>query len=80
MDLGFITHTVHANARLVYLVVSSWDNGRLDFFGPPSTGVYPPGPAWISVIIGGVPSKMFKVMVGDGRGPEVNMDAISGTL
>jgi hypothetical protein len=38
--------------------------------------VYPPGPAWLFVIVDGVPSEAVKVMVGEGRSPPVDQGAI----
>ena len=77
MDLGFVTHAVHSNSRLVSLVAELGEDGRtLTITGPPNGGVYPPGPGWLCVIAGDVPSRAVKVMVGDGQGPPVDHDAI----
>ena len=77
MDFGFVTHAVHANSRLVYLVAELGEDGHtLAITGPPNGGVYPPGPGWLCVIAGNVPSMAVKVMVGDGQGPPVDHDAI----
>jgi hypothetical protein len=73
MDLGFVTHAVHANSRLVYLSSSLFSDGHsLQITGPPRPAVYPPGPGWIYVIVDGVPSVGFQVMVGTGNGPPVD--------
>lgn len=76
MDLGFITHGVHMNARLVELKWSlSNTTGVLTITAPPSGKVYPPGPAWLFVVIDGIPSTSRKVLVGDGSSPLVDRDA-----
>lgn len=75
MDLGFVTHAVHANSRLVYLVIPELENGILTVRGPPNGNIYPPGPAWIFVIADGTPSEGKKVMIGNGEGPPVDPDA-----
>jgi hypothetical protein len=70
MDLGSVTHAVHANSRLVYLRTSCTAS-TLTITGPPNGRVYPPGPGWLFIIIDGVPSPAVKVLVGDGKGPDV---------
>ena len=75
MDFGYVTHAVHANSRLVYLV-SSVSNGEVTVTGPPDGNIYPPGPGWLMVVADGVPSEAVKVMIGDGRSPEVNKAAL----
>lgn len=78
MDLGYVTHAVHANSRLVYLVNSlETDQETLTVTGPPNANVYPPGPAWIYVVVDGVPSVGMKVMIGDGKGPDVDEAALN---
>ncbi|KAJ7157025.1 copper radical oxidase [Mycena crocata] len=70
MDFGFVTHAVHANSRLVYLVAAlSADGIKLTVTGPPNGMIYPPGPGWVFLVVDGVPSKALHVMVGDGRDP-----------
>jgi len=77
MDLGLVTHAVHHNSRLVYLVAELGDDGHtLTITGPPHSGIYPPGPGWLYVIAGDVPSTGVKIMVGDGAGPPVDQGAI----
>jgi len=76
MDLGYITHTVHANSRLVYLMFSIQGN-TLTVRGPPNEHIYPPGPGWIYVLVDGVPSVGKRVMVGNGEGPPVDQQAIN---
>ncbi|CAE6465995.1 unnamed protein product [Rhizoctonia solani] len=67
MDLGFVTHSVHMNSRLVELESKLASDGRtLTVFSPTSGTVYPPGPAWIYVLADGVPSIGKKLLVGNG--------------
>ncbi|KAG6910297.1 hypothetical protein DXG01_011694 [Tephrocybe rancida] len=79
MDLGFVTHASHANARLVYLECSRAGN-ILTIIGPPDGNIYPPGPGWIYLVVDGVPSVGVKVMVGDGNGPPVDKKAYENLL
>jgi hypothetical protein len=74
MDLGYVTHAVHANSRLVYLS-STLNDEILTIRGPPNGKVYPPGPGWLYVVVGGVPSVGIKLMVGDGLGPPSDEEA-----
>jgi hypothetical protein len=76
MDLGYVTHAVHANSRLVYLDIDAYEAGTLSVSGPPNEHIYPPGPGWLYVVIDGVPSVGVHVMVGDGKDPEVDIEAI----
>lgn len=77
MDLGFITHGIHMNARLVFLSMNmSPDRKSLVISGPINSRVYPPGPAWLYLVVDGVPSVGRKVMVGNGEGPPVDKAAI----
>lgn len=77
MDLGFVTHAVHANSRLVYLVAKQLDGQTLEVTGPPNANIYPPGPAWIYLVVDGIPSVGTKVMIGDGQGPAVDTEALN---
>nr|ABD61577.1 copper radical oxidase [Phanerodontia chrysosporium] len=79
MDFGYVTHAVHANSRYVELV-SSVDGDVVMCNGPPDGKIYPPGPGWLFVVANGIPSKGVKIMVGDGRSPEVNEAAIANVL
>lgn len=65
MDLGYATHGVHANSRLVYLVSSVIGDDEVRVSGPPSGEIYPPGPGWVYVVVDGIPSAGVKVMVGN---------------
>lgn len=78
MDLGFVTHAVHSNSRLVYLDVvrESTSGSTLCFKGPPHGGVYPPGPGFLYIVYKGTPSEGVKIMVGDGNGPPVDHGAL----
>ncbi|KAF8595713.1 hypothetical protein BDV93DRAFT_528472 [Ceratobasidium sp. AG-I] len=42
--------------------------------------IYPPGPAWLFIVVNGVPSVAQKVMVGDGSSPPVDQGAIDNML
>ena len=75
MDLGYVTHAVHSNTRMVFMKVSR-DGNTLSITSPPNGQVYPPGPGWLYVVVDGVPSKGSMVMVGDGRGPPVDEEAL----
>ena len=77
MDLGYVTHGTHANSRMVYLETLQRLDNLLIVTGPPNVNIYPPGPGWLYVVFDDVPSEGVKVMVGDGRGPPVNKDAIA---
>lgn len=77
MDLGYVTHAVHASSRLVYLVSSlSADRTTLTITGPPSGEVYPPGPGFVYVVLDDVPSEGMRLIVGDGKGPAVDHAAL----
>lgn len=80
IDLGFITHSIHMNSRLVSLTVNSISSGVLQVQGPPSTLIYSPGPAWLYLVNDGIPSVGKKVMVGVGNGPPVDEAAIASVL
>lgn len=75
MDLGYVTHAVHANSRMVYLSYQVED-GHLIVNGPPNENVYPPGPGWLYLVVGGVPSEGRKVMVGKGDAPPSDDQAL----
>ena len=77
MDLGYVTHAVHANSPLVYLVATlSDDKATLPITGPPSGEIYPPGPGFIYVVVDGVPSVGARILVGDGKSPVVDDDTL----
>lgn len=76
MDLGFSTHATHTNCRLVFLNIDRRDGNTLYFKGPLNGGLYPPGPAFLYVVEDGIPSEGVKIMVGDGRSPPVDHEAI----
>ncbi|KAJ7775159.1 copper radical oxidase [Mycena metata] len=81
MDYGYVTHAVHANSRLVYLVSRLSAAGtKITITAPPNSMVYPPGPGWLVVVVDEVPSKAQRVMVGDGKGPEVDEKALKNVL
>lgn len=68
MDLGFSTHSMHANTRLVYLDFTA-SADTLTIAAPPDAGIYPPGPGYIFVIYDGIPSKAAHTLIGDGKSP-----------
>ncbi|CCO36399.1 Galactose oxidase Short=GAO [Rhizoctonia solani AG-1 IB] len=81
MDLGFSTHGVHMDMRMVKLKCSLASNRKnLIITGPPNASIYPPGPAWLYVLSNGVPSKAQKVLIGTGASPPVNQGAIDNML
>ena len=82
MDLGFVTHSIHMNSRLVYLDfdVSPDSPNRLTVRSPPSNGIYPPGPGWLFLIVGDIWSVARQVMVGDGSSPLEDPGATANVL
>ncbi|KAJ7247284.1 glyoxal oxidase N-terminus-domain-containing protein [Mycena rebaudengoi] len=82
MDLGFATHGVHMDQRLVKLVcILSLDKRTLTVIAPPNNRVYPPGPAFLYVVTNtGVPSFGHKTLVGTGTSPPVDQAAIDNML
>ncbi|KAJ7648223.1 glyoxal oxidase N-terminus-domain-containing protein [Mycena polygramma] len=79
MDLGFATHGVHMDQRLVYLVSTlSADKKTLTVTAPPTAAHYPPGPAYLYVVTNtGAPSFGHKTLVGTGASPPVDEAAIA---
>ncbi|KAH8814716.1 glyoxal oxidase N-terminus-domain-containing protein [Flagelloscypha sp. PMI_526] len=78
IDLGFATHAVHMDHRMVTLQ-SSIDElqTQLTVTGPPSAGIYPPGPGFLYVVTNrGVPSVGKKLIIGTGASPPVDQAAI----
>ncbi|KAJ7065518.1 glyoxal oxidase N-terminus-domain-containing protein [Mycena amicta] len=82
MDLGFATHGVHMDQRLVYLTSTlSADKKTLTVHAPPSAPIYPPGPAYLYVVTNtGAPSFGHKTLVGTGASPPVDKAAIANLL
>ncbi len=78
MDLGFATHGVHMDQRMVKLVsVLSPDKRTLTVTGPPTPALYPPGPAFLYVVTDeGVPSFGHKTIVGTGAAPPFDATAL----
>ncbi|KAG0151464.1 hypothetical protein CROQUDRAFT_36925 [Cronartium quercuum f. sp. fusiforme G11] len=68
IDFGFITHGVHMNSRSVELKfeVAKAPNDLL-VLGPPKPEVYPPGYAWIFILINDIPSEGRRIMIGSGK-------------
>ncbi|KAJ7234913.1 hypothetical protein C8J57DRAFT_1531189 [Mycena rebaudengoi] len=79
MDLGFATHSVHMDQRLVYLTSTlSTDKKKLMVKAPPSGMIYPPGPAFLYVVTNtGSTSFGHKTIIGTGASPPVDHDAIA---
>jgi len=76
MDLGFATHGVHMDQRLVGLVSElSDDQTQLTVTGPPSPTIYSPGPAFMYLLVDGVPSFGSKLLIGTGAQPPFDEDA-----
>ncbi len=77
MDLGFATHGVHMDQRMLTLVSSlSSDKKTLAVTGPPTPALFPPGPAYLFVVTDeGVPSSGRKILVGTGAAPPNDADA-----
>lgn len=80
MDLGFATHGVHMDQRMVTLPSVKIGTKVVKFMGPPNPNVYPPGPAWLFLVVDGVPSIAQKIMIGDGQDPPVDQGAIDNML
>ncbi|KAJ7607955.1 glyoxal oxidase N-terminus-domain-containing protein [Roridomyces roridus] len=82
MDLGFQTHGVHMDQRLVQLVSTlSADKKTLTVHAPPTSSIYPPGPAYLYVVTNsGAPSFGHKTIVGTGASPPVDQAAIANML
>ncbi|KAJ7310945.1 glyoxal oxidase N-terminus-domain-containing protein [Mycena albidolilacea] len=82
MDLGFATHGVHMDQRLVQLVSTlSSDKKTLTVKAPPTGAIYPPGPAYLYVVTDtGAPSFGHKTIVGTGASPPVDQAAITNLL
>ncbi|KAF8211931.1 copper radical oxidase [Mycena galopus ATCC 62051] len=79
MDFGYVTHAVHANSRMVYLV-ATLAGTSLTITGPPNGNVYPPGPGWLVFVVNGVPSIAERLIVGDGKSPKVDKKAMESVL
>ncbi|KAK7440787.1 hypothetical protein VKT23_016864 [Stygiomarasmius scandens] len=81
MDLGFATHGVHMDQRLVGLVSElSDDRTQLTVTGPPSPTIYSPGPAFMYLLVNGVPSFGSKLLIGTGAQPPFDEDAFVNVL
>ncbi|QRW03583.1 glyoxal oxidase [Ceratobasidium sp. AG-Ba] len=81
MDLGYSTHGVHMDMRMVKLRCNLASNRRtLIITSPPNANIYPPGPAWLFVCANGVPSRAQSVLMGTGASPPVDQGAIDYML
>ncbi|KAJ7802255.1 hypothetical protein B0H14DRAFT_3092261 [Mycena olivaceomarginata] len=79
MDLGFATHAVHMDQRLLYLdAVLHEDKTKLTVTGPPTPALFPPGPGFLFIVTdSGVPSFGHQTLIGTGASPPVDEDAIA---
>ncbi|THU84079.1 hypothetical protein K435DRAFT_971328 [Dendrothele bispora CBS 962.96] len=81
MDFGFATHAVHMDQRLVGLVSElSDDKTQLTITGPPSPTIYSPGPAFVFVLVDGVPSFGHKTLIGTGAQPPFDQGAFNNVM
>jgi len=85
MDLGFVTHSLHMNSRLVHLDFTSEGSDEastltLKVQAPSNPSVYPPGPGWVYVVVGDKWSVASQVMVGDGSNPPEDPGALQNML
>lgn len=75
MDLGYSTHGVHMSQRWVEMVASV-KGTKMTVKAPAKAGIFPPGPGWMYVLADGIPSKGFKIMMGDASTPVVDSAAL----
>ncbi|KAJ8507234.1 hypothetical protein ONZ45_g10370 [Pleurotus djamor] len=82
MDLGFATHGVHMDQKLVQLGATlSRDKKTLRVTSPPNPRLFSPGPGFIFVVSDdGVPSTGKRVIIGTGAPPPVDEAAIANLL
>lgn len=82
MDLGFVTHSLHMNGRLVYLDFKHEGSSlsTLTVQAPPNPSIYPPGPGWIYVVVDDKWTVASPVMVGDGSDPPEDLGALESML
>lgn len=78
MDLGFATHGVHMDQKLVQLQSTLSRNKRtLQVIAPRDGQLFSPGPGFLFVVTdGGVPSVGHRVIIGTGASPPVDQGAI----
>ncbi|RIB23884.1 Copper radical oxidase [Gigaspora rosea] len=60
---GFVTHSTHMSQRLVWLEITSSDNGKLSLKAPANGAIAPPGPYLLRVLDNGVPSNSTWIML-----------------
>ncbi|KAJ8517396.1 hypothetical protein ONZ45_g5405 [Pleurotus djamor] len=82
IDLGFATHGVHMDQRLVQLQATlSSDRRTLRVTAPANGAIFPPGPGYLYIVTNdGVPSVGKKAIIGTGASPPVDVAAISNML
>ncbi|KAL4246190.1 Copper radical oxidase [Abortiporus biennis] len=82
MRTGFSTHTMNMGQRLVQLentyTVNSDGSATLHVSQlPPNPAIFVPGPAYVFVVVDGVPSIGVQVMVGSGQIEKQNVRTVS---
>ncbi|TRM62545.1 glyoxal oxidase N-terminus-domain-containing protein [Schizophyllum amplum] len=77
--LGYVTHAVHANSRLVELQILRRGDGVLEVAAPPSGKIYPPGPGFCTSLRTGA-EQGDQGHGWDGQGPPVDEAAIANVL
>lgn len=79
MNLGYSTHGVYMNNRMVELRTTRDIRRRtLTLQGPQGPTYYQPGYAFLYLITDGIVSKGRRVMIGGGGGPSVDAKALNG--
>ncbi|KDQ22213.1 hypothetical protein PLEOSDRAFT_1109334 [Pleurotus ostreatus PC15] len=78
MDLGFATHGVHMDQKLVQLQSTLSRNKKtLQITAPRDGRLFSPGPGFLFIVTNeGVPSVGHKVLIGTGASPPVDQGAI----
>lgn len=68
LDLGFVTHSIHMNSRLVRLRARvDLPNKEINVEMPHLPEIYPPGHAWLHILVNGIPSPGKRILVGSGQ-------------
>ncbi|KAJ8473322.1 hypothetical protein ONZ45_g16339 [Pleurotus djamor] len=82
MDLGFATHGVHMDQKLVQLKATlSRDKKTIKVTAPSDGRLYSPGPGFLYVVTDkGIPSVGHRLIIGNGRSPSVDQEAITNML
>ncbi|KAF4582450.1 hypothetical protein EYR38_002574 [Pleurotus pulmonarius] len=82
MDLGFATHGVHMDQKLVQLRSTLSRNRKtLQVTAPRDGQLFSPGPGFLFIVTdGGVPSVGHRLIIGTGASPPVDQGAIDNML